>query len=167
MQVLEQILKEIDKKIDKVSAGEACGLYIAKDIIHSNMVDDDRHANMTAEEAWEIARKIIASIGDGGYSQGELRKIFGTGDYGRIIGGNSPQEAKAKIESWKAGKEIKSGDVVESEDHTKAVVLDVHGDVVDVFTDDGHSEEWYKSKVTKTVHHIDVRGLLEQLLEIE
>lgn len=40
MKILEQILQEIEEKIDKVSAGEACGLYVAIQIIRSHMGDD-------------------------------------------------------------------------------------------------------------------------------
>lgn len=68
--------------------------------------------DMTAEEAWEIARKIIYDVSDGGMSIGDLRNVFGISNFQSALRNNTPQQAKAKIEAWEAEKEIKVGDEV-------------------------------------------------------
>ena len=65
--------------------------------------------DMTAEEAWEIAKKILLYLIQGGYNSGELEEIFGRTEH---LWELTPHEAKAKIEAWEAEKEIKVGDVV-------------------------------------------------------
>lgn len=114
---------------------------------------------MTAEETWEIAKKISLCPIHGGFDATELKEIFG-----RIedLWELSPQEAKGKIEAWEAEKEIKVGDVVRA-DSTKAAILNIHDEYLDVLVEDGCAEEWYKSKVTKTGCHIDIQGLLKQI----
>lgn len=67
-----------------------------------------------AGEAWEIARKIVALPSNGGYTDDELREIFGEYITRVILDNNSFAEAKAKIEKWEKEKEeIHIGDIVE------------------------------------------------------
>lgn len=115
--------------------------------------------NVSADEAWKIAKKLFAE-----FSDSELDEIFGINwSYPKLME-LSPQEAKAKIEAWEAGKEVKVGDVVRAVgDGTKAVVLDEKGDALDVLTDSGCAEEWYKSKVAKTGCYIDIQSILKQI----
>lgn len=63
--------------------------------------------DMTAEEAWEIARNLFAN-----YSNAELDDIFEKGWSFPKLMELTPQQAKSKIEAWEAEKEIKVGDVV-------------------------------------------------------
>ena len=62
--------------------------------------------NMTAEEAWEIAREIEVMRSD------TLLEIFDTDNLYCILQDVSLQQSKAKIEAWKSEKEIKVGDEV-------------------------------------------------------
>lgn len=128
----------------------------------SEMALDDlrRPDDMTAEEAWETAKKILLYPQHGGFNAAELEEIFGRTEH---LWEFSPQEAKAKIEDWEAKREIKVGDIVKTEDDEKAIVLDVKPNTFDVWTEGGCAEEWYRSKVTKTGRHIDIQGLLEQI----
>lgn len=71
--------------------------------------EDDivQDTDMTAEEAWEIAKKLFAD-----YSDAELDEIFGKGWSFPKLMELTPQQAKAKIEEWETAKEIKVGDEV-------------------------------------------------------
>ncbi len=123
-------------------------------------IGEDAIADMTAEEAWEIAKKVFLYPSQGGFNATELEEIFGRTEH---LWEMTPQAAKAKIEAWEAAKEIKVGDVVEAEGGIKAVVMDIQRQTFGVFTENGCIEEWYKSKVVKTRHHIDIDGLLKQV----
>lgn len=59
---------------------------------------------MTADEAWEIAKKLFAD-----YSNVELDEIFGKGWSFPKLMELTPQEAKSKIETWEAENGIKVG----------------------------------------------------------
>ena len=120
-------------------------------------------AAMTAEEAWEIAKDIICPATFGGFNADDANDIFGTASAYAIMQRFTPQQVKTKIEAWEAGKEIGIGDVVKAEDSIKAVALDVHENYIDVLTENGCAEEWYKSKVEKTGRHIDIQSVLEQI----
>lgn len=69
--------------------------------------DIQKSPDMTAEESWEIAKKLFAD-----YSNAELDDIFEKGWSFPQLMELTPQQAKAKIEAWEAEKEIKVGDVV-------------------------------------------------------
>ena len=58
---------------------------------------------MTAAEAWEIARRITRDEVLGGFSNEELGKIFDTIYPDEIFNRYTPEEAKAKIEEWEKG----------------------------------------------------------------
>lgn len=118
-----------------------------------------RPDDMTAEEAWEIAKKIVYL-----YFQDPNEEFSDTytSSYD-LLAELTPQQAKAKIEAWEANKEIKVGDVVETEDGTKAVVMDIQRQTFGVFTEDGCVEEWYKSKTVKTGRHIDIQNILRHI----
>lgn len=122
--------------------------------------------DMTAEEAWKIAWKIVAAVGDGGYSAEELRKIFGVGHYGRVIHDNTPQQAKAKIEAWEAAQEIEVGDVVyySGAGRDCAVIsIGANGYIHLLDGVGGHCICCDKSCLKKTDRHIDIQSVLRQI----
>lgn len=124
-------------------------------------LDELNRPDITAEEAWEIAEKLIRM------STQKRVRIFGYSEAYWVINSHSFQEIKAKIEAWEAENEVKVGDVVRT-DSTKAVVLNIHDEYFEVLVEDGHTEEWYKSKVTKTGRHIDIiQSVLEQIRQEE
>lgn len=158
----DKFLQEVEiKHIHKDSSAqfpyrvESNGSYCSEKELDKMRRPDD----MTAEEAWEIARKLCNMEGD------ERMVILGNKYYhmAEVYEDFTPQQAKIKIEAWEAAKEIKVGDVVEAEGGIKAVVMDIQRQTFGVFTENGCIEEWYKSKVVKTRHHIDIDGLLKQV----
>ena len=146
----------------------SCGNFYLKneDILHE--------PQMTAEEAWEIARRICTSDYDGYdnvFSRNDLNEIFGNPDYSKIMNSFTPQEAKAKIEAWETEKEIKVGDIVRpkttkereymvtyiSESRKLAGVCLQTGEVIP------EAFEVSADSVVKTGRHIDIEGILKQI----
>lgn len=125
--------------------------------------------DMTAEEAWEIVRKIIYEVSDGGMTLDELRSVYGTSDYQEILSHYSPQQAKDKIEAWEAEKEIKVGDeVIPKYGHYRngerglVVCINDRGKIG--VNHPGNDFSWYEKESTKkTGRHIDIDGLLKQI----
>ena len=71
----------------------------------------DKVYNKGLEDAWELAKKIVESPSNGGYTTNELVKIFGIVD-GPVFDAYTPQEALAKVKEYEERNEIKVGDVV-------------------------------------------------------
>ena len=121
-----------------------------------------KQPEMTAEEAWEIAKKITIIPSCGGYEYVDLQYIFGTHDVSKIMKNNSPQEAKAKIKAWEEQKEIKVGDIIEFEDK----ILCVTGFASNFccgMDANGLSYSVNKKDTRKTGRHINIEGLLKQI----
>lgn len=125
--------------------------------------------DMTAEEAWEIAKKISLLPYYGGLENIYLRNIFGTDDLAKIMNDNSADQAKAKIEAWEAEKEINVGDVIylTYNQSNNGVVTNIYGKdekKMHVLWDDGSSGVLtYTKSIKKTGRHIDIDGLLKQI----
>lgn len=122
--------------------------------------------DMTAEEAWEIAKKILLYPSQGGYNSGELEQIFGRTEH---LWELTPQEAKARIEAWEAEKEINVGDEVRLKrdpgDEYKFFVTDKDGFEISGFS--GFKGSVFSCRnirlYEKTGRHIDIEGLLKQI----
>lgn len=115
--------------------------------------------DMTAEEAWEIAKNLFAN-----YSNSELDEIFGKGWSFSKLMELTPQEAKAKIEAWEAEKEIKVGDVVIRCGESCIVTNESRDDgFYDVLFKDGTTGAYQRSSLKKTGRRIDINGLLKQI----
>ena len=116
--------------------------------------------DMTAEEAWEIAKNLFAD-----YSNIELDEIFGKGWSFPKLMELTPQEAKAKIEAWETEKEIKVGDEVDiCGDKGIVTSFGTDGDALHVLYFDGIVNSYRRDKdVKKTGRHIDINGILKQI----
>lgn len=123
--------------------------------------------DMTAEEAWEIAKKLFAD-----YSNAELDDIFGKGWSFPKLMELTPQQAKAKIEAWEAEKEIKVGDVVrvtlgkldEGETDTALITWVHENNWYDLIMKNGLGLIYVNGeRIKKTSRHIDIDGLLKQI----
>lgn len=122
---------------------------------------------MTADEAWEIAKRICTSDYDGYdnvFSRNDLNEIFGNPDYSKIMNSFTTQEAKAKIEAWEEEKEIKVGDVVIHCGESCIVTNKSRDDgFYDVLFEDGTTGSYQRSSLKKTGQHIDIEGILKQI----
>lgn len=118
------------------------------------------YPSMTAEEAWEIAKKLFAD-----YSNVELDEIFGKGWSFPKLMELTPQEAKAKIEAWEVKKYINVGDVISNPNFGKGVVFGISDDgKYAILTENACSTHgWDRSALKKTGRHIDIDGLLKQI----
>ena len=120
--------------------------------------------DMTAEEAWEIARRIVGCR-EHGLEETKRREIFSRDDAYDVFNIFSAQEAKAKIEAWEAEKEIKVGDVVNvCGDIGVVTSFGTDGDSIHVIYSDGIVNSYRKDKdIKKTGSHIDVDWFLKQI----
>ena len=128
--------------------------------------DDIVHVpDMTAEEAWEIARKIAYDVSDVGMSIDDLRNVFGISNFQGILSNFTPQEAKAKIEAWEASKEINIGDEVYICGEKGIVTsFGTDGNRIHVLYYDGIVNSYITDKkIKKTGRHIDIDGILKQI----
>lgn len=120
--------------------------------------DIQSDSTMTAEEAWEIAKKIADMLCE------ESNKIFGTAHLEHILQRNTPQEAKAKIEAWEAEKNINVGDVVIRCGESCIVTNKSRDDgFYDVLFEDGTTGAYQRSSLKKTGRHIDIEWILKQI----
>ena len=114
---------------------------------------------MTAEEAWEIARKIVCDL-----SEDALLRIFNTTDRELVLLTESPEEVKAKIEAWE--NRLKVGDVVEYVGvEGKAVITKLYSDteLCEAMMEIGKTGTYNIRNLRKTGKTIDIQSLLEQL----
>ena len=125
--------------------------------------------DMTAEEAWEIARKIVLLEGEGGIPSKDMVHMFGVKFTREIIKKYSEHEVKAKIDAWKSENDIEVGDVITpKEGHYRAgeyglvVCINSVGQIGVNYP--GNDYVLYeKYNVKKTGRHIDIEGLLKQI----
>lgn len=130
------------------------------------------------EEAWELAKKIMTDVDNGGYSCNDLRAIFEKSTMGyamgyamcvQIIKENTYDEAIQKIQAWEEEKKtIHVGDVFVSDiTGKKAVVCGIDHDVIQFLRANGTCDkgrrdafiELYK----KTGETIAFADILDQL----
>lgn len=146
--------------------------YEAVNVSHRNKArsialresDIIQEPDMTAEEAWEIAKNLFAN-----YSNAELDEIFGKGWSFPKLMELTPHEAKAKIEAWEAEKEINVGDEVRLKrdpgDEYKFFVTDKDGFEISGFS--GFNGSVFSCRdirlYEKTGRHIDIDGILKQI----
>ena len=83
--------------------------YVTDDVLHPV----NKSYNEGLNDAWELAKKIVLSDGDGGYSCDELENIFGYRSPASILKVFTPQKSIAKVKAYEEERnEIKVGDVV-------------------------------------------------------
>ena len=121
--------------------------------------------DMTAEEAWDVARKIETMRSD------TLLEIFGIKNIYYVMHDISPQQAKAKIEAWEQEKNIRVGDEVISKKETyrseeRGLVVCINSVSQIGVNYPGNEFVWYgKDAIKKTGRHIDFDKILEQIGE--
>lgn len=122
-------------------------------------------------EAWELARKIVSSPNNGGYTCPELKDIFGSALVGSCFRDNTYQEAADKERKWKETANIRVGDVLVSTGNLKALVTYIGDDYMCLLFSDGSCgqvpkydiKEFYK----KTGQQFDVTTVVDLLKEEE
>lgn len=116
---------------------------------------------MTAEETWELVKKIYEFPCD------ELETIFGV-KYGfyDLISKFTPQEAKAKLEEWES-KQIQVGDVVTTvngcAEHLVLRVEHSPKQILHVCNVANGTVQTMTCEVKKTGKHIDIQAVLDQI----
>ena len=125
---------------------------------------------MTAEEAWELARRIVGCR-EHGLEETKRREIFSRDDAFDVFNLFSVKEAKAKIEAWESENEIKVGDVVRSKHYESREYLVTYisknrimagvclqtGEVIP------EKSEVSTNSMVKTGRHINIDEILKQI----
>lgn len=126
-----------------------------------------KEPEMTAEEAWDIAKKLFAD-----YSNTKLDNIFGKGWSFPKLMELTPQEAKTRIEAWEAEEEIEVGDEVALKDNPNkddfkffVTKLDKKENTITGVSGFDGGVFWGRDimKYQKTGRHIDIDRLLKQI----
>ena len=131
--------------------------------------------DMTVEETWELARRIVGCC-EHGLEETKRREIFSRDDAFDVFNLFTEHEAKARIEAWEAEKEIKVGDVVrvtlgkldEGETDTALITWVHENNWYDLIMKNGLGWTYVNGeRIKKTCRHIDIEGLLKQIGGIE
>lgn len=122
-------------------------------------------------EAWELARKIVSSPENGGYSCLVLKDIFGSGSVSNCFRSNTYQEAIDTIKKWEETANISVGDVLVSTGNLKALVTYIGDDYMCLLYSDGSCGQVLKEDIKefykKTDQRFDVTTISDLLKEGE
>ena len=119
------------------------------------------------EEAWEFTRNIALSEIYDGYSNNELKEIFGSICLDEIFN-LTYTEATAKVAEWERKKEeICVGDVfLSNRTGTKCIVTHINNETVTTLWDDisygDRSKNFIREEFEK-IGHIDIASMLSQI----
>ena len=121
-------------------------------------------------EAWELARKIVDDVWNGGYSEGKLKQIFGYAISQLCIVKNTYPEAAAKVAEWeKAKEEIEVGDVIrineDSDFYGLVININPESRIAFVVSENRSLSFISLECCIKTGRHIDVDSFLKQIGE--
>ena len=124
-------------------------------------------SEITAEEAWELARKLVVLPEEGGYSGEEMNEIFGYRFAHEIYENNTLTEAKEKIDAWEESQNIKVGDIVKDAWDRFAVVtfIESSSKIAIMYYDGDTLESTNIDKFKKTGKRIDIESFLKQISE--
>lgn len=117
--------------------------------------------DMTAEEAWEIAKKISEM------EDSEIMESILEGDalnpIRAVLYNFTPHQVKSKIEAWESEKEIKVGDVVyyQNNDNEEFLVIADDNKFVWVYSHASRVQNILKEDLHKTGQHIDIQSVFK------
>lgn len=115
-------------------------------------------------EAWGIVKRIVTPEENGGFSNSELKEIFGSYYYSDVFKIYDIEQAKAKIEAWENEKnKIEKGDIVIDPDGKERIVIfvDDFTKLSQIYIGDGviHVKT---DLLKKTGKHVDIDKLFRQ-----
>lgn len=89
-------------------------------------LEDKAQYKQGQNDAWEIAKRIVVSVDDGGFSIFQLKEVFGTRAAYEVFMKYSLQECKEKIGKFDrriANASLKVGDIVKVDDSGRIAVI--------------------------------------------
>ena len=122
-------------------------------------------------DAWELARKIVLDVSEGGMPERDMISMFGEKwTVSDILKNYTPQEALAKLEAYeKEQNKIKAGYIYEIMGKFCAVVQvdEFNKEYHIIWCDGGTDKIPFDAPIgfKKTGKHIDIQSLLEQIKE--
>lgn len=180
--VLKEMVKTIDE-ITKMNKEHTAKTNEALNRIRGGLSTAEYEQG--ARDAWELARKIVMCVEDGGLTSEELNKCFGDPCHFIIFGENTYEEALAKFKEYEEKKRIPAeqklecGDVVTCESTTadrKFIFTGVYWHstekshfIINTSLNSISTTEIYKCNwtVTKTGEHIDIQPMYDLLMKRE
>ena len=135
-------------------------------IAEDYLIDYSKIYEQGLQDAWELALKVSAIPAKDGIPHDDCIEMFGTICGAEIIRNNTPQEALAKIEAYEECQQIHRNEIVELPNRSFGVVTyaDVQLDKYTVIDYMGRAKNDYNAtQLKKTVRHIDIEHLLEQI----
>ena len=112
-------------------------------------------------EAWELARKIMLSPRDGGYTNDELAAMFGNNKSSSVVLKDVDVfDVKEKVRTFEARKDIKLNDEVIIRGK-KGIVTFIHDDsTVELLMENGLPQKESLNNLSKTGRSFNVQDLL-------
>lgn len=181
----ETIIKDIEELIDENRVGRRYATEYHKELLRKNndtlsraktIIKSKNDYEVGANDAWELARKIVLPVSYGCYNGCELEDIFGSSSYTDIFINYTIQEILEKVKEYEKKKEEeaakpKLGDVVEVHypfnDVIERGILLATGDTgFNYLSTDGRlTKASYFSGVElkKTGEHVDIQGMLDKI----
>ena len=122
------------------------------------------------DDAWEMARKIVLSVNEGGLSVQNLSKLFGTYASRYALKKYSASEAIEKLKAYeekqKADDEIEVGDEVIYIEHRFIVfATETEECYASLFDVNGRHASASQKDCKKTGRHFDIDKILEEMKE--
>lgn len=164
---LHTYTEPLEAKIRR-QAAEITRLLAEKQAINEQLADAATARAEGQNEAWELAKKIVDDVWNGGYSEEKLKQIFGNAISQLCIVKNTYSEAAAKVAEWEKAKEkICVGDVVRFKENN-SVEFCVTNILDDSFLYGINAEgDVYSNRdielFEKTGRHIDIDSFLKQI----
>lgn len=168
--------KEIDKRLHNTAVliyeqGYVDGRAARDKIVKEQDIKKGYEKGL--EDAWECARKLILSCGEGGYDAGTIGNIFGM-SYHDVLKECKPNKVVEIFKEYEQQKQdatdindrkIKVGDEVYFEDYEdKRVVTNVDDGIICAFSLDSSYAMTCIEKIHKTGRHFSqIAEVLEQL----
>lgn len=128
-------------------------------------IDVEKTYSDGLNDAWELAKKIVMGVEDGGFDSQEVIDVFGKNRY-YSFKDFTAEEALAKIEAYEKKESVCVGDVVECNGFKGVVLHFFHNGSLNIVYENGIIETLTSAQeCKKTGKHIDIKSLLRQIGE--
>jgi hypothetical protein len=158
-------------EISNIKEGDLC-VYEANGAIYDERILDKMEKYeplaLTAEDAWEIIRKIYLQTYSyrGAYSRDEVLEIFGTDNFNSILLQNTALEASEQIKAWEEKKKgFSVGDIIKAKgsDGMHGVVTGGTLRMIYVLWSDGSTSKEWPERFEKIGEVTGTKEFLEQV----
>ena len=117
------------------------------------------------KEAWDIAKKVVSIPKNGGFTNEEIKDIFGTQYRSEVFKKYTATEASKKFSEWEKKTKFSLNDQVINMDGMRGVIMNIvsPNETFFIWWEDGTSGEESVGNIKRTGLKINVAELLEQI----